>query len=251
MPISFIVRDAVNDDAAALTAIHNAQGVATTASYALTPGTVPDRRAWLARQHAARHPVLVAADGQGRIVGFADYDRFRSLPGYDLTVEHSVYTAPGHERLGIGAALMDQLIDRARSAGMHAMVGVIDAETRQLIAALLVAFVADDNSAATTAVTAAPVSTPASGWAVSRARACRRVSPAACCKASVRVSILYKKSAAPPNNCRIIHKRCSMPDAPFALCVCGTQTFVNFCETIPAGGCNPACKSLLLSSVNS
>ena len=103
----------------------------------------------------------------------------------------------------------------------------------------------------TTAVTAAPVSTPASGWAVSRARACRRVSPAACCKASVRVSILYKKSAAPPNNCRIIHKRCSMPDAPFALCVCGTQTFVNFCETIPAGGCNPACKSLLLSSVNS
>ena len=45
MPISFIVRDAVNDDAAALTAIHNAQGVATTASYALTPGTVPDRRA--------------------------------------------------------------------------------------------------------------------------------------------------------------------------------------------------------------
>ena len=103
----------------------------------------------------------------------------------------------------------------------------------------------------TTAVTTAPVSTPASGWAVSRARACRRVSPAACCKASVRVSILYKKSAAPPNNCRIIHKRCSMPDAPFALCVCGTQTFVNFCETIPAGGCNPACKSLLLSSVNS
>lgn len=103
----------------------------------------------------------------------------------------------------------------------------------------------------TTAVTAAPVSTPASGWAVSRARACRRVSPTACCKASVRVSILYKKSAAPPNNCRIIHKRCSMPDAPFALCVCGTQTFVNFCETIPAGGCNPACKSLLLSSVNS
>ena len=103
----------------------------------------------------------------------------------------------------------------------------------------------------TTAVTAAPVSTPASGWAVSRARACRRVSPAACCKASVRVSMLYKKSAAPPNNCRIIHKRCSMPDAPFALCVCGTQTFVNFCETIPAGGCNPACKRLLLSSVNS
>ncbi|CEI50160.1 ABC1 kinase family protein [Propionibacterium freudenreichii] len=34
-------------------------------------------------------------------------------------------------------------------------VGVIDAETRQLVAALLVAFVADDNSAATTAVTAA------------------------------------------------------------------------------------------------
>ena len=81
----------------------------------------------------------------------------------------------------------------------------------------------------TTAVTAAPVSTPASGWAVSRARACRRVSPAACCKASVRVSILYKKSAAPPNNCRIIHKRCSMPDAPLCF-MCMRDT--NVCELL-------------------
>lgn len=134
MATPITVRDATDADAEAITAIHNVQGVGTTASYALTKETAAERIAWLHRQRDHRHPVLVATDTQGRVLGFADYDRFRSLPGYDLTVEHSVYVTAGHEREGVGAALMARLIELARDLGMHAMVGVIDADNTASIA---------------------------------------------------------------------------------------------------------------------
>lgn len=68
------------------------------------------------------------------MIGFAAYERFRELPGYDPTVEHSVYTAPGHEHEGIGRALMTELIGLARRAGLHAMVGVVDADNKASLA---------------------------------------------------------------------------------------------------------------------
>ncbi|WP_316670862.1 N-acetyltransferase family protein [uncultured Propionibacterium sp.] len=128
------VRPARDADAAAICAIHNAQGVATTASYELRPGTEAE---WLARLAGHRReglPVLVAADEDDQVVGFAAYGRFRELGGYDLTVEHSVYTAPGHENEGIGSALMDALIGLAQRAGLHAMVGLVDAQNEASLA---------------------------------------------------------------------------------------------------------------------
>ncbi|SPF68622.1 Acetyltransferase (GNAT) family [Propionibacterium ruminifibrarum] len=134
MPGTIRLRPAAGSDAAALSAIHNAQGVATTASYELRPGTVAQRAEWLARHRREGFPVLVAIDEDDQVVGFAAYDRFRELPGYDLTVEHSVYVAPGHEHEGIGLMLMTELIDQARRAGLHAMVGVVDAGNRASLA---------------------------------------------------------------------------------------------------------------------
>lgn len=128
MPSTVLVRPASDADAAAICGIHSTQGVGTTASYALRPGTPAERLDWLAAHRRDHLPVLVAVDEDGTVVGFAAYERFRDLPGYDLTVEHSVYTAPGHEHEGIGRALMTELIQRARDAGLHAMVGVIDAD---------------------------------------------------------------------------------------------------------------------------
>lgn len=97
-------------------------------------GTAAERAAWLARHRREGFPVLVALDGDERVIGFAAYERFRELPGYDPTVEHSVYTAPGHEHEGIGRALMTELIGLARRAGLHAMVGVVDADNKASLA---------------------------------------------------------------------------------------------------------------------
>ena len=134
MPGTILLRPAAASDAAAITAIHNAQGVATTASYELHPGTAAERAEWLARQQREGFPVLVAVDEDDTVLGFAAYGRFRELPGYDLTVEHSVYVAPDHEHAGIGLLLMAELIDLARQAGLHAMVGVVDADNTASLA---------------------------------------------------------------------------------------------------------------------
>mgnify|MGYP005816398031 CR=1 FL=1 len=121
------IRQATDADVPALVRIYNDLGVATTASYDLEPLSVEDRRRWLADHDAHGWPVLVAVS-DGEVVGYATYGRFREKPGYDFTVEHSVYVLPQAQRGGVGRALMSELITYARRQGMHAMVGVIDAD---------------------------------------------------------------------------------------------------------------------------
>jgi phosphinothricin acetyltransferase len=67
-------------------------------------------------------------------VGFATYGDFRDSikkPGYRFTVEHSVNIAQRAWRSGLGTQLMQTLIDRAQRAGLHSMVGGIDASNER------------------------------------------------------------------------------------------------------------------------
>ena len=124
MPV--IVRDAGPADLATICAIHNAEGIATTASWGLADLDVAHWGNLLADQRTAGRPLLVA-ELDGRVVGYAYYAPFRSKGGWAPTVEHSVYldrAAHGH---GTGRALMTELIARASAAGVHTMVGVLDA----------------------------------------------------------------------------------------------------------------------------
>jgi len=123
-----IVRDATVGDLPEITRISNALIPTTTVTWTETPQTVDDRAGWFARQTAEGFPVLVAEAG-GRVVGFASYGHFRGAgqwPGYRFTAEHTVHVAEDHWGHGIGRALMDHLTDRARSAGLHVLVGAID-----------------------------------------------------------------------------------------------------------------------------
>ena len=56
--------------------------------------------------------------------GSDDYNR----DPYRFTVEHSVHVAEGLRGLGIGTALMQQLIARGTAIGKHVMVAGIDAD---------------------------------------------------------------------------------------------------------------------------
>ena len=74
--------------------------------------------------------MLVAADGgAGEAVGFAAYGSFRGAgrwPGYRLTVEHTIHVREDHWGSGTGRLLLEALVDRARAAGLHVMVGAVD-----------------------------------------------------------------------------------------------------------------------------
>ena len=114
------VRTASLDDADAITTIYN-QGildrVATLETALRTPG---DRREWLA-QRGPRHPVVVA-EANGAVVGWASLNQFNPRQVYDLVVDFSIYVERGCRGKGVGSALLDRLIELARSLGYHKMV---------------------------------------------------------------------------------------------------------------------------------
>jgi phosphinothricin acetyltransferase len=125
------IREAGGGDVAAITAIQNALLTTTTFEWTETPHTEAGRHAWLERQRAAGHPVLVAVDGDGHgeVVGWAAYGDFRDSakwPGYLPTVEHTVHVRGDQWGRGVGRRLMDALVEHARAAGKRVMVGGID-----------------------------------------------------------------------------------------------------------------------------
>lgn len=127
--MSVSIRPARSFDLAAIAAIHNAQGIATTASYDLAPLVEARWLEWLAEQTAAGYPCLVA-ELAGEVVGYASYSAFRSKAGWRHTVEHSVYLDSSAHGQGIGRTLMTELINLARANEVHVMVAVVDADNR-------------------------------------------------------------------------------------------------------------------------
>lgn len=122
------IRPAGAADIPAIAAILNAEILSGTASWQAEPRTATEMQDWAEARTAAGHPLLVAEDPRTGIVGYAGYGQFRTLPGYRHSVEHSVYVARGARRSGVARALMQSLIETARAAGHHAMIGGVSAD---------------------------------------------------------------------------------------------------------------------------
>lgn len=122
-----LIRDAAAADVPAILAIYNQVIRDTTAIYDENPSTLEQRQAWFQARKAEGLPVLVAEENSV-VTGFASYGTWRARWGYRFTVEHSVHVADGQRGKGIGQALMETLIPRARAAGLHVMIGAIDAD---------------------------------------------------------------------------------------------------------------------------
>ena len=115
------IMDAVEADFPAITAIYNDVIRTSTAVFNDAPVSVEDRVAWWKARGAQGYPVLVAKDESG-IAGFATFGDFRPWPGYRFTVEGTIHIDASARRKGVGAALLEVLIARAREAGKHVMV---------------------------------------------------------------------------------------------------------------------------------
>jgi len=111
----------------AIAAIYNDVLASSTAIFNDRATTAEERLEWWRGRSQQGYPTLVADDG-GAVTGYASYGEFRSWPGYRFTVEHSVHIRRDRRGCGIGTELMRALIERARQAEMHVMVGGIDAE---------------------------------------------------------------------------------------------------------------------------
>ena len=127
------IRDAIESDLPAILAITNEAIANTTAVWNSTPATLEARTAWMRDRQARGFPVLVATDG-GKVLGFASFGDFRPFEGYLHTVEHSIYVAPEAQGRGVGKALLEALVGRARALGKHVIVGGIEAGNTASIA---------------------------------------------------------------------------------------------------------------------
>jgi L-amino acid N-acyltransferase len=121
------LRDAAEDDIPGILGIYNDVIATSTAVYAETPVSLDERLAWFRLRGQQGYPVLVAADGSG-VIGFISFGDFRAWPCYLHSVEHSVHVRTDRRRCGVGRALMEALIPRARALGKHVLIAGIDAD---------------------------------------------------------------------------------------------------------------------------
>lgn len=67
----------------------------------------------------------LAAEADGRVLGFAYAGPFRPRAAYRFTVEDSVYVAPDAVGRGIGRAVLGAVLDACKGLGMRQVVAVI------------------------------------------------------------------------------------------------------------------------------
>ena len=94
------------------------------------PSDLRDRRKNL---NDRRFPHLVAVEDDD-VVGYAYVVLFRKRPAYRFTVKHSIYVRHDRVGCGIGAVLMQALIDACAAAGFRRMIGYIDADNAASLA---------------------------------------------------------------------------------------------------------------------
>jgi L-amino acid N-acyltransferase YncA len=115
------IRDATPDDAPVIATIYN-QGIEDRTATLETELRSPEERTgWLASRDS-RHPVLLAVDNDGVVLGWGSLNRFNPRAAYDHVADLSVFVAREARGRGVGKALLGALEARARAIGYHKMV---------------------------------------------------------------------------------------------------------------------------------
>lgn len=128
-----MIRDASEDDLAAIVAIYNSSipGRLATADTAIV--SIDARREWFRRHDPTRHPLWVLERNQS-VAGWLSFEPFYGRPAYAATAEASVYVAPKFHRQGVATALLTRSLELAPSLGLSTLLGFIFAHNAPSIA---------------------------------------------------------------------------------------------------------------------
>lgn len=125
--MDFLVRQACASDAAAIAELWNGFIRDT----AVTFTTLEKTEEGIAADITTRGPCFVVAEADGELLGFATCFAFRGGPGYAHTKEHSVMLAKAARGLGVGRALMTDLMAAAKAEGCHSMFAGVSGENAE------------------------------------------------------------------------------------------------------------------------
>jgi len=129
----FTLREARLADLEAIDRIYDHYVLHSTCTAQLEPAGMDARLAWFA-DHDARHPIVVAEQADGTIVGWGSLSWYNRRAGYAETVEDSIYVAHDAHRRGIGSAILSHLVRRGTRLGHRTMIAGIAGDQAPSIA---------------------------------------------------------------------------------------------------------------------
>jgi L-amino acid N-acyltransferase YncA len=118
------VRPSTEDDVAEIARIYSHYVRHSTATFELDPPTRDDMAKRRSDILSLGLPYLVA-ERDGAIFGYAYAGHYRPRPGYQFTIEDSVYIDPQHAGHGCGKALLTALIGICEQGPWRQMIAVI------------------------------------------------------------------------------------------------------------------------------
>ncbi|HMU77669.1 MAG TPA: N-acetyltransferase family protein [Bacteroidia bacterium] len=111
------IRSATADDIPFITEVYNDAIINTTATFDTEVKSIEDRMLWF-KNHDGNHPIIVA-ENDGVLSGWASLTAWSDRCAYNGTAEVSVYVHKQHRGRGIGKALLEILILKGESKGLH------------------------------------------------------------------------------------------------------------------------------------
>lgn len=126
------IRDARVEDLEAINAIYNDEILHGTATWDEVPWSLEARMEWFEKLGERDTPVLVA-EADGELAGFAYLSWYRPKTGYRFTREDTIYIDKRFRGQGLGKPLLSALVQRARCAGLHLLIGVITSDNEASI----------------------------------------------------------------------------------------------------------------------
>jgi len=116
-----------------LRAIYNREVESGTATFDITPRSLHEQLEWVV-EHSGAHPAVVAVSDEGEVVGFGSLSPYRPRAAYSTSVEDSVYVAEEFQGLGIGRAVLEELLHLAEAHGFHAVLARIAGDNEASVA---------------------------------------------------------------------------------------------------------------------
>jgi L-amino acid N-acyltransferase YncA len=124
-PFEYAIRDAGAEDLPSILEIYNHYVLNSTVTLDEKPMALAELRRRFAKTSEQHLPFLVAASPRGEVLGFAYVYPWKAKAAYRHTVENSIYLGPASTGRGLGRALLAEIIERSRAAGVKAIVAVM------------------------------------------------------------------------------------------------------------------------------
>ena len=123
--MGWIIRSVETEDAEAIRAIYNREVGGSTVTFDMVERSLEEQLVWIS-EHSGGHPAIVVVDEKSaQILGFGSLTAYRPRPAYSITVEDSVYVRDDSRGLGLGQALLEELVRLARLHGYHSIIARI------------------------------------------------------------------------------------------------------------------------------